>query len=67
MIGAGAVVTKNVQNYSLVVGNPARHVGWVSQHGNKLKFDKSGFAICNESKEKYFLSKNNVERVYESS
>ena len=44
----------------MVIGNPARHVGWVSQYGNKLEFDKSGFAICNDSKEKYFLSKNKV-------
>jgi len=66
LIGAGSVVTKNVQNYSLVVGNPARHVGWVSQYGNKLKFDESGFAICNESKQKYVLLKNEVKLIDET-
>lgn len=67
LIGAGSVVTKNVKNYSLVVGNPARHKGWVSQYGNKLIFDKSGFAICKESKEKYILSDNIVNRIDETS
>ena len=67
LIGAGSVVTKNVKNYSLVVGNPARHKGWVSQYGNKLIFDKSGFAICKESIEKYILSDNIVNRIDETS
>jgi UDP-2-acetamido-3-amino-2,3-dideoxy-glucuronate N-acetyltransferase len=56
MIGAGAVVTKEVLPYALVVGNPARQVGWVSEYGHRLNFDKNREAICPESKEKYTLS-----------
>ena len=54
-IGAGAVVTKNVPAYALVVGNPAKQIGWMSEFGHRLKFDKDGIAICDESKEKYLL------------
>jgi UDP-2-acetamido-3-amino-2,3-dideoxy-glucuronate N-acetyltransferase len=60
LVGAGAVVTKDVKPYSLVVGNPAKHVGWVSEFGNKLFFDKNGIAICNESQFKYILVDNTV-------
>ncbi len=54
-IGAGAVVTKNVKPYSLVVGNPAKHVGWMSEYGHRLHFDDDGIAVCPESKERYLF------------
>jgi len=59
LIGAGAVVTKNVPNFALLVGNPAKQIGWVSEYGHRLHFDDNGEAICPESNETYFL-KNNV-------
>ena len=59
-IGAGAVVTKNVKPYALVVGNPSRQIGWMSEYGHRLNFDEEGFAICPESKSKYQLIKNKV-------
>lgn len=54
-IGAGAVVTKNIPDYALVVGNPAIQIGWMSEYGCKLQFDDNGFAVCPESGEKYKL------------
>jgi UDP-2-acetamido-3-amino-2,3-dideoxy-glucuronate N-acetyltransferase len=54
-VGAGAVVTKSIQPYALVVGNPARQIGWVSEYGHRLHFDANGKAVCEESKEEYFL------------
>ena len=54
-IGAGAVVTKDVKPYALLVGNPAKHIGWMSEYGQRLHFDDEGCAICSESKEHYRL------------
>ncbi|HHN48840.1 MAG TPA: N-acetyltransferase [Bacteroidales bacterium] len=62
-IGAGAVVTKEVLPYALVVGNPARHVGWMSEYGHRLNFDENGIAICPESKEKYALKNGQVKKL----
>jgi UDP-2-acetamido-3-amino-2,3-dideoxy-glucuronate N-acetyltransferase len=60
MIGAGSVVTKDVPDYALVVGNPGRVVGWVSEAGKKLKFDDSGKAFCEKSGKNYLLKDNMV-------
>ena len=63
-IGAGAVVTKNVPAYALVVGNPSRQTGWMSEYGHKLQFDaSSGVAVCPESKEQYKLDNNQVKKI----
>jgi UDP-2-acetamido-3-amino-2,3-dideoxy-glucuronate N-acetyltransferase len=62
-IGAGAVVTKEVPAYALVVGNPARQIGWMSEFGQRLHFDEDGIAICEESKEKYQLEGNLVIKI----
>ena len=62
-VGAGAVVTKEVLNYSLVVGNPSIHIGWVSEYGHRLKFNDNGIATCPESNQEYLLEKNRVIRT----
>lgn len=62
-IGAGAVVTKNVPAFALLVGNPARQTGWMSEYGHKLKFDENGIAVCPESKQEYKLEGGKVTRI----
>jgi UDP-2-acetamido-3-amino-2,3-dideoxy-glucuronate N-acetyltransferase len=64
-IGAGAVVTKEVKPYALVVGNPARQTGWMSEYGHRLSFDENGIAICPESGEKYRLRDGMVSKIYQ--
>jgi UDP-2-acetamido-3-amino-2,3-dideoxy-glucuronate N-acetyltransferase len=61
-IGAGAVVTKTVPDYALVVGNPAKQIGWMSEFGHRLNFDKNGVATCEESQQNYKLENNVVTR-----
>ena len=61
-IGAGAVVTKNVMPYALIVGNPGRHVGWMSEYGHRLEFGEGGIAECPESHEKYQLKDGKVSK-----
>lgn len=62
-IGAGAVVTKNVPDYALLVGNPAKQIGWMSEYGHKLSFDTEGIATCEESQQVYKLENNKVTRI----
>jgi UDP-2-acetamido-3-amino-2,3-dideoxy-glucuronate N-acetyltransferase len=62
-IGAGAVVTKNVPAYALLVGNPAKQLGWMSEFGHRLNFDKDGIAVCPESKERYQLANGAVTKI----
>jgi UDP-2-acetamido-3-amino-2,3-dideoxy-glucuronate N-acetyltransferase len=62
-IGAGTVVTKHVPDFALVVGNPSRQIGWMSEFGHKLEFDKDGFAKCKESEQNYKLENNKVIRI----
>ncbi|MBP7497556.1 MAG: N-acetyltransferase [Bacteroidales bacterium] len=62
-IGAGAVVTKNIPAFALVVGNPSRQIGWMSEFGHRLLFDKDGIATCPESCFKYKLEKGIVSKI----
>lgn len=62
-VGAGAVVTKNIADYALVVGNPARQTGWMSEYGHKLKFNTQGIAICPESQDSYKLENGKVSKI----
>ncbi|SFE00023.1 acyltransferase [Thermophagus xiamenensis] len=62
-IGAGAVVTKDIPDYALVVGNPAKQIGWMSEYGHRLSFDDHGRAVCPESGEKYLLENGMVTKV----
>jgi UDP-2-acetamido-3-amino-2,3-dideoxy-glucuronate N-acetyltransferase len=62
-IGAGSVVTKNIPDYALVIGNPARQTGWMSEFGHKLIFNSEGIAVCSESKEKYQLVNDKVLKI----
>ena len=62
-VGAGAVVIKNIPDYALVVGNPARQIGWMSEYGHKIKFNEEGQAICPESKEQYLLENGKVSKI----
>jgi UDP-2-acetamido-3-amino-2,3-dideoxy-glucuronate N-acetyltransferase len=62
-VGAGAVVTKEIPDYALVIGNPAKQTGWMSEFGHKLRFDKEGLASCPESNQLYQLNQGKVERI----
>lgn len=62
-IGAGAVVTKHIPDYALVVGNPAQQIGWMSEYGHKLHFDSEGLAVCPESGYRYKLDNGVVTRI----
>jgi UDP-2-acetamido-3-amino-2,3-dideoxy-glucuronate N-acetyltransferase len=63
LIGAGAVITKPVQPYALMVGNPAKQIGWVSEYGHRLHFNENSIAVCSESLQEYVLSNGQVSRV----
>lgn len=63
LIGAGAVITKPVKPYALMVGNPAKQIGWVSEYGHRLKFDENGLAECPETKQQYQLKDNQVKPI----
>jgi UDP-2-acetamido-3-amino-2,3-dideoxy-glucuronate N-acetyltransferase len=62
-IGAGAVVTKTIPSYAIVVGNPAKQIGWVGEYGHRLVFNDKGIAVCPESKQEYKLDNNTLIRI----
>lgn len=62
-IGAGAVITKDIKPYALVVGNPGKQIGWMSEHGHRLNFNNTGLAICPETRKKYKLENDNVKKI----
>lgn len=62
-VGAGAVITKSILDYALVVGNPAKQIGWMSEFGHRLVFDENGKAVCKESKSRYILVDNLVNKI----
>lgn len=64
-VGAGAVVTKEIKPYALVVGNPFKQIGWVSEYGHRLDFNDSGFATCKESRQQYQLRNNVVTKLHD--
>ena len=64
-VGAGAVVTKEIKPYALVVGNPSKQIGWVSEYGHRLDFNDSGFATCKESRQHYQLRNNVVTKLHD--
>lgn len=64
-IGAGSVITKNVPAYALMVGNPAKQIGWMSEYGSKLIFNEQGGAVCKETGQRYLLKNNTVTKIEE--
>jgi UDP-2-acetamido-3-amino-2,3-dideoxy-glucuronate N-acetyltransferase len=64
LIGAGAVITKSVPNYALMVGNPAKQIGWVSEYGHRLHFDENNKGRCNESGDEYeIVNSNEIKKI----
>ncbi len=62
-IGAGTVVTKEIPDYALVVGNPSKQIGWLSEYGHRLEFNINGIAVCRESSQEFLLKDNKVKRI----
>jgi UDP-2-acetamido-3-amino-2,3-dideoxy-glucuronate N-acetyltransferase len=63
LIGAGTIVTKSVESYALIVGNPGKQIGWVSEYGHRLNFDENDLAFCEESRQEYKLINKKVYRI----